>query len=112
MIEIIQGESLNFILEGVEVDSGDSLDNYTLSIILGTCSISGGQRDCHNKNGVSWYNIPFDSQSGSAIWCLNRADSERLEIGKYSIEVALNESNGGCLKSIVRDVLYVLPKIE
>lgn len=87
MIEILQGETLSFVL-GSEVAT-ENLDGYEVRASLRPSGTSF-RRDCLCGNAIlSWERI--DIVDGKAVWTLTTEQSASLPVGKYAIEVALRD---------------------
>ncbi len=87
MIEILQGETLTFTLEG------EGLADYEVRAALRTSGHTF-RRDCSCGDAIiSWRNI--DVKEGVAVWTLTTEQSATLPEGKYTIEVALRDIASG-----------------
>lgn len=90
MIEILQGETLAFVLDG------ENLTKYQVRAALRPSGASF-RRDCTCGNAVLvWDNIEIkenkeNNENGSAVWALTTEQSENLPVGKYAVEVALRD---------------------
>lgn len=83
MIEILQGETLSFVLDG------EDLSQYEVRASLRPSGTSF-RRDCTCGSAtLSWENI--DIIDGKAVWYLTSEQSASLPVGKYAIEVALRD---------------------
>jgi hypothetical protein len=87
MIEILQGETLSFVLGSEELT--ENLDGYEVRASLRPSGTSF-RRDCSCGNAIlSWERI--DIVDGKAVWTLTTEQSASLPAGKYAIEVALRD---------------------
>lgn len=83
MIEILQGETLSFVLDG------EDLSNYEVRAALRPSGTSF-RRDCTCGSAtLSWEHI--DIRDGKAVWYLTSEQSASLPVGKYAMEVALRD---------------------
>lgn len=83
MIEILQGETLSFVLKG------EDLSGYEVRASLRPSGTSF-RRDCACGDSVlSWNDIKVEG--GDAAWTLTTEQSASLPVGKYAMEVALRD---------------------
>ena len=102
MIEILQGETLSFVLDG------EDLSNYEVRAALRPSGTSF-RRDCScGESVLSWDDI--NVKDGVAAWTLTTEQSASLSIGKYAMEVALRDiSTGDDIKDATIDIINVKP---
>jgi hypothetical protein len=102
MIEILQGETLSFVLDG------EDLTNYEVRAALRPSGTSF-RRDCScGESVLSWDDIAI--VGGVAAWTLTTEQSATLPIGKYAMEVALRDiSTGDDIKDATIDIINVKP---
>lgn len=102
MIEILQGETLSFVLDG------EDLTNYEVRAALRP-SGNSFRRDCScGESVLSWDDINI--KDGVAAWILTTEQSASLPIGKYAMEVALRDtSTGDDIKDATIDIINVKP---
>lgn len=87
MIEILQGETLSFALEG------EGLSGYNVRVALRPSGYAF-RRDCSCGEAiVLWDNINIVNDI--AVWTLSTEQSEVLPVGQYTIEVALRDKESG-----------------
>ena len=83
MIEILQGETLSFVLDG------EDLTKYQVRAALRPSGTSF-RRDCTCGNAtLSWEHI--DIVDDKAVWYLTSEQSASLPVGKYAMEIALRD---------------------
>lgn len=102
MIEILQGETLSFVLDG------EDLSQYEVRAALRP-SGNSFRRDCScGESVLSWNDI--NVEEGVAAWTLTTEQSATLPIGKYAVEVALRDiSTRDDIKDATIDVINVKP---
>lgn len=102
MIEILQGETLSFVLDD------EDLSQYEVRAALRP-SGNSFRRDCSCGESVfSWDDIKV--KNGVAAWTLTTEQSASLPIGKYAMEVALRDiSTGDDIKDATIDIINVKP---
>lgn len=102
MIEILQGETLSFVLDG------EDLTNYEVRAALRPSGTSF-RRDCScGESVLSWDDI--NVKGDAAAWTLTTEQSASLPIGKYAMEVALRDiSTGDDIKDATIDIINVKP---
>ena len=84
MIEILQGETLAFVLDG------ENLTKYQVRAALRPSGTSF-RRDCTCGNAtLLWEHIDIDD-NGKAVWYLTTEQSKNMPVGKYAVEVALRD---------------------
>lgn len=95
MIEILQGETLAFALSASDLDGEDLKDFHVRAVLRPSESkFHTFRRDCvcdNNSPVVTWNNIEVDDNTGVAKWFLTSAQSARIPVGKYAMEVALRD---------------------
>ncbi|MBR2027214.1 MAG: hypothetical protein IKA07_08830 [Alistipes sp.] len=102
MIEILQGETLSFVLDG------DDLSQYEVRAALRPSGTSF-RRDCScGESVLSWDDINVNG--GVAAWTLTTEQSATLPIGKYAMEVALRDvASQQDIKDSTIDIINVKP---
>ena len=102
MIEILQGETLSFVLDGAD------LTGYEVRAALRPSGTSF-RRDCScGESVLSWNDIAI--VDGVAVWTLTTEESATLPIGKYAVEVALRDvASQQDIKDATIDVINVKP---
>jgi hypothetical protein len=95
MIEILQGETLAFALSASDLE-GEDLKGFQVKAVLrpSESKFHTFRRDCvcdNNSPVVTWNNIEVDDNTGVAKWFLTSAQSARITVGKYAVEVALRD---------------------
>lgn len=102
MIEILQGETLSFVLDG------EDLTNYEVRAALRPSGTSF-RRDCScGESVLSWNNI--NVEDGVAAWTLTTEESAALPVGKYAMEVALRDvASQQDIKDSTIDIINVKP---
>lgn len=84
MITIYQGETLTFTL------SGDEFKGYAVRAALYPSAHYSFRRDCAcGESSITWDNV--DVIDGVAVWTLSSEQSSTLGVGKYAMEVALQD---------------------
>ena len=99
MIEILQGETLGFVLSASDLD-GEDLRNFqvraALVLIPEKVQNNTFRRDCicqpapQSKSMLNWL-VDVDNYTGAAKWILTSQQSLSLPVGKYAMEVALRD---------------------
>ena len=102
MIEILQGETLSFVLDG------EDLSQYEVRAALRPSGTSF-RRDCScGESVLSWNDIAIEE--GVAKWTLTTKESATLPIGKYAVEVALRDvASQQDIKDATIDIINVKP---
>ena len=102
MIDILQGETLSFVLDG------EDLSQYEVRAALRP-SGNSFRRDCScGESVLSWNDITITD--GVVAWTLTTEQSAILPIGKYAMEVALRDiSTGDDIKDVTIDIINVKP---
>ena len=102
MIEILQGETLSFVLDG------DDLSQYEVRAALRP-SGNSFRRDCScGESVLSWNDIAI--VDGVAAWTLTTEESATLPVGKYAVEVALRDvASQQDIKDATIDIINVKP---
>lgn len=102
MIEILQGETLSFVLDG------EDLSQYEVRAALRP-SCTSFRRDCScGEPELLWKDIVV--AEGKAKWTLTSEQSASLPVGKYAMEVALRDiSTGDDIKDATVDIINVKP---
>lgn len=102
MIEILQGETLSFVLDG------EDLSQYEVRAALRPSGTSF-RRDCScGESILKWEGLKYDAVSETVAWHLTSEQSAGLLVGKYAMEVALRDiSTGEYIKDTTVDIIKV-----
>ena len=90
MIEILQGETLSFALDGEENGFAD----YKVRVALYPTLQHTFRRDCSCGEAILvWEDV--DIVDGNAVWVLTTEQSKGLAVNKYAMEIALHDIESG-----------------
>lgn len=88
MINIYQGETVTFALSG---DSSELQGFKVYAALRPSTTVHYRDARCASRSILSWDDI--DIVDGNAVWSLTSEESERLPVGQYAIEIALQDVN-------------------